>query len=435
MKPQTVKPGAVLNTRCGEPVTIGTLIAAGGQGEVYRAQFRGERAAAKIWFQRGTTAAQRVQVEKNIHKGPPSSAFVWPRASIVGLSGNSIGYVMDLATGRYVTLEDRLNGKCDFTFYPLVTACIELAHAMKALHQSHGMSLVDLNSNNLLVNGQRGGGGNRIIDVDNCAPQNVSVGVLFSFGLAAPEVIRREANPSLTTDLYSLAATIYALLVGGLPLEGKRLFRAKCLNMEALTDLHGTNPRFVFHPQDRSNAPDPRQQAAMIANWTALPGWIKNVFTRVFTTGLADTSARPREAQWIDDLVRLRDSICVCRKCGTHVFLDESMKAPCWHCKAQVEPQRLLKTDRSTVVLNVGSHVFPHHALRSRRGDLKKPLGRVVRSERDNRVIGLKNVGELPWRIITPRGHEKSVTASSVAALARGNKIVFGQPSAVAQVV
>ena len=89
--------------------------------------------------------------------------------------------------------------------------------------------------------------------------------------------------------------------------------------------LYGTEPLFIFDPADDSNAPDPQYQRNALAFWNVYPGFLRDVFTRAFTDGIADPQhGRVRESNWRAVMVRLRDSIVYCTHCNAENFHDVS---------------------------------------------------------------------------------------------------------------
>lgn len=426
---QVIPHGTKLTTLDGEEVEVQRQFDRGGQGYVFFCRFRGEKRVLKIWIEGATTAEQRKQLVENLRVGSPSKAFAWPIAVVVDGDGEVVGYVMPFVGGNgYGTLQSRLFGACDATYFALTTAGIETTKAMVSLH-GHGCFYGDLNTNNLLFHHKHGA--TRLVDVDNVVYEGCDIGVAYSFGAAAPSIVLGKSKPGMQGDLYALACIHFMLLVGGLPLEGKRAATACAPDFEAMKRLHGSDPLFVFDPADDRNRPDPVAQSGMAESWALLPKNLRAMFTQSFTAGLHDPHARYGEAAWRDALVALRDAIALCGKCGAHVFTVESERATCWHCQSAVDPKRQLTLGDRRVVVNPGVRLYPHHIDKTRRGDLSGPVAAVVSHPTDRGRLGLENRSAAAWSLTTVKGERRSITAGDVAPLARGNRIGFGTAEAV----
>ncbi|MEM6484372.1 MAG: hypothetical protein AAF662_05245 [Pseudomonadota bacterium] len=420
-----LKIGTVLATIAGELLTILSYIGKGGQGEVYLCEMRGRQQAFKLFFPGAATPTQLAQLEVNIQDGSPSSALVFPKAWVPGKSGNPIGYVMEYVGSDYVTLADRVNAKCDLTFLPLATACISLTHAMRLLHAS-GKVYGDCNLTNIMIQTRPLTGAVKIIDPDNIIPPSVVSGLVYTPNMAAPEILREKVLPNLETDLFSLAKAIFLMILGADPYVGKQFDTAGTLTLDKQFELYGRTARFVFDPVNRENRPDSKGKAALIRNWKGLPGWMKKVFIEAFCEGHSQPHKRIRESQWLDHLIRLRDSISICKNCSAQVFLDNGQPARCWNCTESVNARRILKTERSEIVVNSGTKVFPHHVDKHSRHEVKKPVAEVVRHPRDKRVLCLKNLTEKRWKVKQTDGALKEVEKGGAASLARGTQIIIG---------
>jgi hypothetical protein len=100
------------------------------------------------------------------------------------------------------------------------------------------------------------------------------------------------------------------------PLEGKKELAIKCLDLLAMKKLYGTDPLFIFDPNDNSNAPDSQYHRNALAFWNIYPRFLRDVFTKAFTEGISDPQhGRVRESHWRAVMVRLRDSIIYCTHC------------------------------------------------------------------------------------------------------------------------
>ena len=111
--------------------TSRTILAAGGQGEVYEVTSAGRHYALK-WYFYPTTAEQTTQLEemKNafslegpFSQAPPDSRFLWPITMVNDPRNRTFGYLMPLLPREYQGLERLVLGKC--VQYPIFTSCVQ----------------------------------------------------------------------------------------------------------------------------------------------------------------------------------------------------------------------------------------------------------------------------------------------------------------------
>jgi hypothetical protein len=206
-----------------------------------------------------------------------------------------------------------------------------------------------------------------------------------------------------------------------------------CLDLPAMTRLYGTEPVFIFDPNDSSNRPVPGYQDNAIRAWQIYPQFIKNLFIQSFTEGLRDPrNGRVRETIWRDKMIELRDSILYCR-CGAQSFYDlERMKATggdpgeCWSCHQKLSLPYRIRIGDKIVMLNHDTQLFPHHLDKSRAGDFSRPVAAVGQHPHDRNIWGLRNLSDIPWTITSSEGAMQEVKPSLSVTLARGTVIHFG---------
>ena len=97
--------GQQLKTISGDEITIKEFIAKGGQGEVYKVDYKGEEKALK-WYKESFLSNNSDQkafyanIKHNVEKGKPSDEFLWP-IDITEWQDNTFGYIMDLRPSGY----------------------------------------------------------------------------------------------------------------------------------------------------------------------------------------------------------------------------------------------------------------------------------------------------------------------------------------------
>ena len=431
---QILKPGQTI--RCepsGMSCTTETLLGAGGQGEVYKAELGGESVAVKWFFPHMATPEQRAAIELLVRKGPPSEHFLWPLEITVAAGVPGFGYVMPLRPQRFKNIVDLMKRRIEPTFRALATAGLNLSHNYLLLH-SQGLCYRDISFGNAFfdpVNGDI-----LIADNDNVSVDGMGVlGVLGTPRFMAPEVVRGEAVPSTQTDLFSLSVLIFYMLMVAHPLEGRKETEIKCLDLPAMTKLYGTEPLFIFDPQDDSNAPVPGIHDNALAFWRIYPQFLRDLFTRAFTTGLRDPiHGRVRESEWRGVMVRLRDTIFYCPHCSLENFYDaDALKARggrpglCWSCATELRLPPRIRIGKSVVMLNHDTQLFPHHIDDQRMYDFSAPVAAVTAHPTDPHVWGLKNVSQDKWVINGAGGTVRDVEPGRNVTLAVGTRIHFAK--------
>jgi serine/threonine protein kinase len=430
---EILKPGQTISCQpSGMTCTIETLLGAGGQGEVYKANLGGESVAVKWFFPQMASPEQRASIELLIRKGAPSEHFLYPLEITTAPGVLGFGYVMPLRPARFKNIVDLMTRRIEPTFRALATASFNLAHNYLLLH-SQGLCYRDISFGNAFfdpVNGDI-----LIADNDNVSVDGGGVlGVLGTPRFMAPEVVRGEALPSTQTDLFSLSVLIFYMLMVAHPLEGKKETEIKCLDLPAMTKLYGTEPLFVYDPNDKSNAPVAGVHDNALAFWRIYPQFLRDIFTRAFTVGLHNPLGRVRESEWRGSMVRLRDAIFYCAHCSLENFYDsEAIKASggnpglCWACAAALRLPPRIRIGKSVVMLNHDAKLFPHHVDDQKLYDFSAPVAEVAVHPTNPSVWGLKNVSTNKWVITAVDGSIKDVEPERSVTLAVGTKIQFGK--------
>lgn len=379
------------------------FLGGGGQGEVYRADLAGREVALKWYLPGCATPRQRASLDVLIRKGPPTERFLWPLELVSARQIPGFGYIMPLRESRFRGIADLMKRRIDPTFRAMATAGFWLAHSFLHLH-SQGFCYRDISFGNIFFDPQSG----EVVIGDN---DNVAVdgdqagGILGTPRFMAPEVVRGDSLPSTQTDLFSLAVLLFYLFMVHHPLEGRRELAIHSFDLPAMTKLYGAEPLFIFDPQDRSNEPVQGHHNNAILSWPIYPRFLRGLFTRAFTDGLRDSEhGRVREGEWRAAMIRLRDSILYCRRCGTENFYDaDALRAAggdpgsCWSCGARIQLPYRLRIGRATVMLNHDAQLFPHHIDEQRANDFSSPVAEITVHPDHREVWGLKNLTTGKW--------------------------------------
>jgi len=407
-------------------------IGSGGQGNVYLVESEGMKYALKWYNKTSSTVEQYRGIELLVDKGAPSEKFIWPLAIVEGESKDNFGYVMPLIdTKRYTKLTHYFGGEIKVKRYEyLIDACIKIAHGYNELHLS-GLCYRDISFGNLFVDFSTG-------DILICDNDNVTIDNLTGTdqiwgtqGFMAPEVVRGEQAPSTQTDLFSLSVVLFRMLHLQHPLQGKREYEIEIVDYDALVDLYGKNPVFIYDPIDETNRPVKGKKDIADGYWQIMPSFIKERFTEAFTVGLNDPNHRVRESIWIRDLLMLKASLMYCYQCGAQLFYDRhrlNRQDNCPHCntKVSVLPPRLRINDR-IVMLNHDTVLSAAEVDDTRLMEYEAPYMKVEIHPRHPEIWGIKNLSDDVWRYTTKDGTEKEVVKDGVIPMREGQEIVFGR--------
>jgi serine/threonine protein kinase len=246
----------------------------------------------------------------------------------------------------------------------------------------------------------------------------------------APEIVRGEARPSTETDLFSLAVLLFRMFLLHHPLEGKKEAEICCLDLPAMKKLYGSEPLFIFDPDDDSNRPVQGYQDNAIIYWAIYPPFLRDLFTRAFTDGIRDPkNGRVRKSEWRKAFVQLRDAILYCGACSAENFYDgEKLQANrphiCWSCNAIVQLPARIRIGQSVVMLNHDTQLFPHHL--GSLYDFTAPIAEVSRHPQNPNLWGLKNLSQEKWVTTRSDGTMSEIPPGRSVSIAVGVKANFG---------
>jgi eukaryotic-like serine/threonine-protein kinase len=412
---------------------ITSYLGGGGQGEVYAANLGGKQVAVKWYYPESATDSQRKILEELIKKGAPNERFLWPFELVSARGVNGFGYIMPLRDSSYKGIVDMMKRRVEPNFRALTTAAIQLSDGYYQLH-AEGLCYRDISFGNVFFDPNSGDV--LICDNDNVTidREDAEVGVLGTFRFMAPEIVRGEAKPRTSTDLFSLSVLLFYMFMLHHPLEGKKEASIKCLDLAAMRHLYGDEPVFIWDPNDDSNRPVPGVHDNAIAYWPIYPKFLRDLFTKAFTDGILDPlNGRVRETVWRSKMVKLRDSIIYCSSvsCGAENFYDaDALKAGktprCWACNSEIRLPFRMRIGDSIVMLNRDTQLYPHHIDDGKKYDFSHPVAKVVQHPKDPNIWGLQNLSDKKWSITKPNGDLLEVEVGQRISLATGLRIYFG---------
>ncbi len=417
---------------------IEQFLGAGGQGEVYKANLNGKPVALKWYFPQQATPEQQAALDMIIRRGSPDDKFLWPLGLAFLQNINGFGYLMSLREPRFKGIADLMRRRIEPSFRALATAGLELSHSFLQLH-SKGLCYRDISFGNVFFDPDTGE--IRICDNDNVTVDGEATGgILGTPRFMAPEVVRGEARPSIQTDLFSLAVLLFYMLMVHHPLEGRKESDIRCFDLPAMNRLYGTEPLFLFDPDDDSNRPVLGYHDNAIIYWGIYPKFLKDLFTKAFTHGIHDPeNSRVRESEWRGAMIRLRDSIIYCGNCGSENFCDddvlnaEGRLSPCWACQKLPKSPPRICIGKHVVMLNHDTELFPHHTDPQQLYDFSEPVAAVNQHPKNPNVWGIKNLSEEKWVVTIGDGSIKDVPPGRSVMIAKGTTISFGRAKGLIQ--
>jgi hypothetical protein len=203
------------------------------------------------------------------------------------------------------------------------------------------------------------------------------------------------------------------------------------LDGAAFVVLTGFDPRFVF---DRPAAPDGNKPFKLAAeHWNLYPKFFRAMFMQAFTDGIRDPEhGRVSESEWRRGMMRLHDSIVPCPECGAENFFEPAATSPlCWSCGRALTETRVLTFGENPVVLSEGAQLFAHHIDPRRSFDFAQPVADVISNPQRADLVGLRNLGVEPWKVVLANGQERLAKSGQTVGLQPGVRIAFGRSQGV----
>ena len=420
----SLAPGQPLVTANGRHGTVGALLGAGGQGEVYQVTIEGLTLALK-WYHAhyiGIDTGLRTRLETAVRRGAPTGKFLWPIDMVSVPSQPSFGYLMPLRADRYTSIRDLIApppNRLELTLAQRGLICLQLADSFLELHAA-GFCYQDINFGNIFLD--PASASILICDNDNVNVDGADASIYGTRKFMAPEVVRRETLPNSRTDLFSMSVLFFYTLFGWHPLDGRRESEVAVMNADAELTLYGKDPLFLFDPENDANGPVAGFHDPLVLRWKSLSPSLRRLFERAFGPGLQDPSARVLETEWRNALGTLVDAAHACHECGMEQVATPG-KTLLRSCLACAEPMRwplALKLGQRTILL--GQDRAVSLAARDRHGD---PDARVEEHPSKPGLLGLRNLSGKDWRVTMPDASAYRVESGKTVRIMAGARIEF----------
>jgi serine/threonine-protein kinase len=229
--------------------TVQAKIGQGGMGIVYKATQTSVNRVVAIKILSGQATKDKTFVARFLQEAQ-SAAHLNHKNLIsaidVGVSNGIYYFVMEYVTGK--SCRDMMNAaKGPLTEAQSLQIAVQMAEVLDHIHQ-HKMVHRDIKPENILVTNE---GVVKLCDLGLAKTTTSTEQSLTQEGLAvgtpyfmSPEQIRGDKDVDIRADLYSLGATLFFLLTGKHPYEGKSAAETMSMHLkEAVPDPRKLNPQ------------------------------------------------------------------------------------------------------------------------------------------------------------------------------------------------
>jgi serine/threonine protein kinase len=376
----------------------------GGQGIVYKCEYKGQHYALK-WYTQKCSELFYANLKRNIDNGPPSrsKAFLWP-LMLTAQKGDSFGYLMQIRPDNFKSFGDILLAKSQYTSVnAMIQTALQACEAFYLLHLN-GYSYQDLNDGNFFVDPRTGQV--LICDNDNVAPEGQSLGVLGKMRYMAPEIVLGQ-KPNKHSDYYSLSVFLFLLFFRGHPLEGKRVLSAPCMTEKYERQFYGSEALFVYDRNSQENLPVRNVHQNIINFWPRYPQFFREAFVDGFAQNkLRKPTDRKIVSAWQSDLVKLRNHLIV-HDNGHEGFLEDI---------GQARFALDIQSD-GKIALSAGKNVYL--------GKSTQPIGVVRKHPNDPSLLALQNLTTENWLVETTTGGVRELAPKEWMPTKPGLKVTF----------
>lgn len=207
------------------------------------------------------------------------------------------------------------------------------------------------------------------------------------------------------------------------PLEGKLVAAVPCLTDEMERRFYGSNPVFIFDPQNDTNRPVMGIHTNAIRRWPLFPQFIRDAFVQAFNSDcIINPNRRDPENEWQKLFLRLRDQTVLC-SCGAETFIEDG-NTTCQGCRKSLGEPLRLRVNRHQVVMFPGQKTYNFHT-HPHTDDFVTITGEVIQNKNNPNLWGLRNLSPDVWFYTMPDGTSKSIKNNEVVPIFKDITIGF----------
>jgi len=262
-----------------------------------------------------------------------------------------------------------------------------------------------------------------IIDNDNVAPNGTNMGVVGTPQYMAPEIVASNAKPSTHTDEFSLAVVLFLMLCGNHPLEGKH-WAVPCLTPDIEKALYGTNPIFVFDPENKENRPVKGVHNNVLARWGYLPKYIQEKFIQAFSQeAINNPNRRLKELDWLKVLVRFQSDIVRCPYCNNEIYTIAGKSTKCDGCGKMYVVKNSLELRDYSVPAVKKTRIYKCQLEVCNANEALTLIGEIVCKNNDPNILGFKNMSTQTLLGTSPSGNRNQIKPNDIIPVKAGISI------------
>ncbi len=338
------------NSLLGKRYETTTLIASGGEGEIYALSSPHQEKVIKV-YTKNIDQQQTEKINKMLNFTPSQEFLkqvIWP-IDLVMNKGQIQAIIMKKANG---TVLNKLKNDTKYSWSLRVKIAKNFCGLLDYVH-SEGQVIGDFNSNNFLIDEQSGFV--TMVDSDSIHFKDTN-GKIHRCPVALPEIVAPElldvnftSDPLPTfnqeSDYWSLAIHIFQLLTIGwhpfsaalMRVNGKSLPSAASVQHKRVKNCQTPFFRKIQGFEIPKQAPDITK---------IFPESTIHLFEKTFISGHAQPSKRVLPKEWFDELRKLSENVKTCSKDIKHEYFGDMSECP-W-CAMERKQAKQVKGIRLT---------------------------------------------------------------------------------------
>ena len=319
---QSPKTETLICTQTNESITLQSLIASGGEGNVWRTSRAGW--LAKVYYEPTPERVRKLAVMVAHPPQDPNAqvghiSYAWPRSLLQNERGEVVGFLMP-EIPKSVELIDvyhplrRQKVFPDFSWMYLHVTAANVASLVWAIHHA-GYVLGDIKPQNILVNNEGLPG---FIDTDSFQVRDPGSQELFrclvgSESFTPPELLGQDlawVEQTPLHDRFRLGVILYLLLLGEHPFKGQWVGTGESPSPNELV-------RYGFWPYALNSLIRPSR---LTISLQVIHPALQQCFIRCFTDGHTQPERRPTAQEWVKAFKLAIPDLKPCRKVKRHLY-------------------------------------------------------------------------------------------------------------------